>query len=132
MILVCKFSNQSKMDGSLRYSHQSKQYKTDRSTMYPTIFSSLNRIFIKFRFSKKAKIFETISHMIFRLLSKCKIKWEIVSNFCGPFKMSKLYPCNFAIHFRFFYLIGDYLTSVAFLVLLLEELGIHLFSVRKV
>ena len=42
MILVCKFSNQSKMDGSLRYSHQSKQYKTDRCTMCPTIFSSIN------------------------------------------------------------------------------------------
>ena len=50
MILVCKFSNQSKMDGSLRYSHQSKQYKTDRSTMSPTIFSSLNWIFISSQF----------------------------------------------------------------------------------
>ena len=46
MILVCKFSNQSKMDGSLRYSHQSKQYKTDRSTMCPIIFSSLNSLSI--------------------------------------------------------------------------------------
>ena len=36
---------------------------------------------IKFRFSKKATKFETISHVICRLLSKCQIKWEIVSNF---------------------------------------------------
>ena len=53
---------------------------------------------IKFRFSKKAAKFETISHMIWRLLSKCqKIKWEIVSNFCGLFRMSELYdkqPCR--------------------------------------
>ena len=36
---------------------------------------------LKFRFSKKATKFETISHMIWRLLSKCQIKWEIVSSF---------------------------------------------------
>ena len=29
--------------------------------------------------------------MIWRLLSKCQIKWEIVSNFCGLFRMSELY-----------------------------------------
>ena len=46
---------------------------------------------IKLRFSKKATKFETISHMICRLLSKCQIKWEIVSNFCGLFRMSELY-----------------------------------------
>ena len=46
---------------------------------------------IKFRFSKKATKFETISHMIWRLLSKYQITWEIVSNFCGLFRMSKLY-----------------------------------------
>ena len=37
------------------------------------------------RFSKKATKFETISHMIWW------IKWEIVSNFCGLFRMSELY-----------------------------------------
>ena len=46
--------------------------------------------FIKFRFSKKATKFETISHMIWRLLKKFQIKWEIISNFCGLFRMSKL------------------------------------------
>ena len=45
---------------------------------------------VKFRFSKKATKFETISHLILRLLSKCQIKWEIVSNFCGLFRMSEL------------------------------------------
>ena len=47
--------------------------------------------FIKFRFSKKATKFETISHMIWGLPSTCQIKWEIVSNFCGLFRMSELY-----------------------------------------
>ena len=46
--------------------------------------------FIKFRFSRKATKFETISHLIWRLLSKCQIKWEIVSNFYGRFRMSEL------------------------------------------
>ena len=46
---------------------------------------------LKFRFSKKATKFETISHMIWRLLNKCQIKWEIVSNFCGLFRRSGLY-----------------------------------------
>ena len=36
---------------------------------------------LKFRFSKKATNFETISHLI----------WEIVSNFCGLFITSELY-----------------------------------------
>ena len=43
-----------------------------------------------FRFSKKATNFETISHLIWRLLSESQIKWEIVSNFCGLFIMSEL------------------------------------------
>ena len=37
--------------------------------------------FVKLRFSKKATKFETISHMIQCLLSKCQIKSEIVSIF---------------------------------------------------
>ena len=45
---------------------------------------------VKFRFSKKAKNFETIFHMIWRFLSKCQIKWKTVSNFCGLFRMSEL------------------------------------------
>ena len=32
-----------------------------------------------------------ISHLIRRLLSKSQIKWQIVSNFCGLFRMSQLY-----------------------------------------
>ena len=46
---------------------------------------------IKFRFFKKATKFETISHMIWHLLSKCQIKWEIFSNFCDLCRMSELY-----------------------------------------
>ena len=49
------------------------------------------KITIKFRFSKKTTKFETISHMIWRLLSKCQVKWEIVSSFCCLFRMSELY-----------------------------------------
>ena len=33
---------------------------------------------LKFRFSKKATKFETIYNMIWRLISKCQIKWEVV------------------------------------------------------
>ena len=50
-----------------------------------------NTVYLKFRFSKKATKFETISHVIWRLLRKCQIKWEIVSNFCGLFRMSEFY-----------------------------------------
>ena len=45
---------------------------------------------LKFRFSKKITKFETISYMIWCALSKCQIKWEIVSNFCGLFRVSEL------------------------------------------
>ena len=48
------------------------------------------RILLKFRFSKKATKFETISQIIWCLLSKCQITWEIVPNFCGLFRMSEL------------------------------------------
>ena len=48
-------------------------------------------LLIKFRFSKKATKFETISNMIWRLHSKFQIKWEIVSNFCGLLRMSEVY-----------------------------------------
>ena len=36
---------------------------------------------LKFGFAKKAARYQTISHLIWRLLSKYQIKWEIVSNF---------------------------------------------------
>ena len=52
---------------------------------------------IKFRFSKKATKFETISQLIWRLLSKCQIRWEIVSKFCDLFRMFELYK-NFIFH----------------------------------
>ena len=42
---------------------------------------------MKFRFSKKAAKFETISHRFDNYL----IKLEIVSNVCGLFRMSELY-----------------------------------------
>ena len=65
--------------------------------------------YLKFRFSKKATKFETISHMIWRLLSfKCQIKWEIfwVLNFCGLFRTSELYQilCLFVLFLNFFML----------------------------
>ena len=47
--------------------------------------------YIKFKFSKNATKFEIISHMIWCLLSKCQIKWDIVLYICGLFRMSKLY-----------------------------------------
>ena len=50
----------------------------------------ISKILIMSRFSKKATNFETISHLIWRLLRKCQIKWVIVSNFCGLFRMSEL------------------------------------------
>ena len=50
-----------------------------------------NERHLKFRFSKKATKFETISHMIWSLVSRCQTKWEIVSNFCALFRMSELY-----------------------------------------
>ena len=40
---------------------------------------------VKFRFSKKATKFETISHMIWRLLSKYQIKWDCFK-FLWPFQ----------------------------------------------
>ena len=46
---------------------------------------------LKLKFSKKTTKFETISHLIWRLISKCQIKWKIISNFCGLFRMSELY-----------------------------------------
>ena len=49
-----------------------------------------NELF-KFRFSKKTEKFETIFHMIWRLLSKCQIKWEIV-------RMSELYKHNLFLY----------------------------------
>ena len=65
-------------------------------------FINLLLLFLKFRFSKKATKFETISHMIWRLLCKCQINWEIVSNFCGLFRMSELYSAYFpTIQFHF-------------------------------
>jgi hypothetical protein len=66
-----------------------------------------------FRFSKKATKFETISHLIWHVLGKCQIKWEIISNFCGLFRMSELYNkypfarktpqlvCNFCLDSNF-------------------------------
>jgi hypothetical protein len=47
---------------------------------------------LKFSFSKKAtkSKFETIFHLIVRLLSKFQIKWKIISNLCGLFRMSQL------------------------------------------
>ena len=62
----------------------------DRFTI-TTIDAQPRSSLVKFRFSKKATKFETISHLIWRLLSKCQIKWEIISNFCGLFRMSELY-----------------------------------------
>ena len=47
--------------------------------------------FLNSRFSKKATKFETTSHLIWHLLSKCQIKWEIVSNFCGLSRLFELY-----------------------------------------
>ena len=41
---------------------------------------------LKFRFFKKATKFKTIHHLNLRLLSKCRIKWEINSKFCDIFK----------------------------------------------
>ena len=60
-------------------------------------------VLLKFRFSKKATKFETISHMIWRLLSKCQIKWEIVSNFLWPFQNVRTLPnqCDFLTEFSF-------------------------------
>ena len=49
---------------------------------------------VKFRFSKKPTKFETISHMFWRLLSKCQINWEIVSNFCGHFRIVGSQKCQ--------------------------------------
>ena len=59
-----------------------------RKIIYKELFLSN---FVKYRFSKKATKLGTISHMIWRLLSKCQIKWEMVSNFCGLFRMSELW-----------------------------------------
>ena len=50
-----------------------------------TKYLKMNWNKVKFRFSKKATKFETISNMIWRLISSCQIKWEIVSKFCGLF-----------------------------------------------
>ena len=52
--------------------------------------------------------FETISHMIWRLLTKCQIKWEIVSNFCGLFWMFKLsqWAFNLASIYFFYQLVN--------------------------
>ena len=50
---------------------------------------------LKFRFTKKVADFETISHLIWSLLSKCQIKWEIVSNFCGLFIRNVRTLCTF-------------------------------------
>ena len=64
-------------------------YFTSAETL--SIYVSKNILSVKFRFSKKATKFETISHMIWCLLSKCQIKWDIVSNFWDFLRMSELY-----------------------------------------
>ena len=46
---------------------------------------------LKLRFPTKVTKFKTISHLILHLPTKRQIKWEIVSNFCGFFRMSELY-----------------------------------------
>ena len=72
-------------------SYLSSFERVTKSQVLQIIFLML----LKFRFSKKATKFETISHMIWCLLCKCQIKWEIVSNFCGLFRMSELYSAIF-------------------------------------
>ena len=52
---------------------------------------------IKFRVFKKATQFDTIFHLIWRF-SKCQIKWKIVSNSCGLFRMSELYCQHIFFH----------------------------------
>ena len=49
---------------------------------------------VKFRFSKKATNFETISHLICCLLSKCQIKWKITPNFLGLLRKVELYSAG--------------------------------------
>ena len=66
----------------------SSQFK---SPVLQLTFFLQNRSLLKFRFSKKSTRFEPISHMIWSLNSKCQIAWEIVSNFCSLFRISKLY-----------------------------------------
>ena len=64
--------------------------KNEHIVLLSIMFFVIVVFLLKFRFSKEATKFETISHVIWRLLSKFQIKWEVVSNFCGLFRMSKL------------------------------------------
>ena len=61
----------------------------------------LGKYYVKFRFSKKATKFETISHLIWRLVSKLQIKWGIVLNF-----VAFLENLNFHRHANC--ILGDY------------------------
>ena len=73
------------------FAHSMQSWFHVQITFWNCFFQDLIwKFYVKFRFSKKATKFETISHMIWRLHSKCQIKWEIVSNFCGLFRMSEL------------------------------------------
>ena len=46
---------------------------------------------IKFSFSEKATKVGVITYLIWRLLSKCQIKWVITPNFCGLIRKAELY-----------------------------------------
>ena len=52
--------------------------------------------------------FETIYLMIWRLLSKCQVKWEIASNFCGLFSMSEFNLCHPLITYNKLLTVLDY------------------------
>ena len=63
--------------------------------IYKFVFEGhLKSALLKFRFSKKATNFETISHLIWCLLSKWQINCDIVSHFCCLFIISELYCHN--------------------------------------
>ena len=80
---------------TLKYHNGLKSILKDNFWFHPLLFLwKVSSISVKFSFSKKTTKFEAIFHLLWRLLTKCQIKWEIVSNFCGLFRMSALYQSS--------------------------------------
>ena len=53
-------------------------------------FKKYKLFLLKFRYCENAKKFEKISHLVLKLLSNVKTKWEVFSNIYGLLRMSEL------------------------------------------
>ena len=96
---LCKFCNFIFLDKIPRKFHKKEKcgvsFKFLEVSSVENTFKISIYYILKFSFFKKATKFETMFHLIWRLLRKCQIKWKMVSNCCGLFRMSELYKWSF-------------------------------------